>query len=93
MLLLSFRLEQFSISKAFRVIGFHSLYIYVMHVQAASLWRTILMKFFGVTDAYVLLFSGIIFSVFVCICIYNLLIRNGPLWFLFSYRKKADEGA
>jgi len=90
MLLLAFQLEKTSISRVLRVIGFHSLYIYVMHVQAASLWRTGMVKIFHIENPVTLLFSGIIFSVFICIVTYNLLIRNGPLWFLFSYRKKTE---
>ena len=87
MLLLAYQIEDLKISNVLRVIGFHSLYIYIMHVLVAGFIRTMLVSVLHIYEPYVLLFSGIFFSIIICIVVYNLLIRNGPFWFLFTYRK------
>lgn len=87
MFILSFRLEDINRFHFLRVIGAHSLYIYVMHVFISSFVRMLFTKFFHITDAATLLISGIIISILASIIIYNLLIRRGIFWFLLSYRK------
>lgn len=87
MFILSFRLEDINRFHFLRVIGAHSLYIYVMHVFISSFVRMLFTKVFHITDAATLLVSGIVISILASIIIYNLLIRRGIFWFLLSYRK------
>jgi fucose 4-O-acetylase-like acetyltransferase len=88
MFILSFRMEAWNVLRFLRVIGYHSLYIYVTHVFVAGLVRISLTKFFGIHNPFILLFTGIFFSLTIPIIFYNLLVLDGPLWFLFSFRKK-----
>jgi fucose 4-O-acetylase-like acetyltransferase len=70
-----------------RIIGHHSLYIYVMHVMISAVVRIILMKVFFVSNPLLLLIAGIFISIFLCIIIFNLAILRGPFWFLFFTTK------
>lgn len=88
MFILAFNFQKWGILSFLRIIGFHSLYIYVMHVFVAAFVRIVFMKVFLIQSPLVLLICGIVFSITLCIAFYNLLIRNGPLWFLFSFRKE-----
>ncbi len=87
MFFLAFRLESWNIFSFLRVIGFHSLFIYVMHVFAAAAIRIILMKVFHIFDPLLLTIAGIAFSITISIAFYNLLIKDNIFWFLFSIRK------
>jgi fucose 4-O-acetylase-like acetyltransferase len=88
MFILSFRIQSWNILSFLRIVGYHSLYIYVIHVFVAALVRMCLTKFLGVQNPFLLLFSGIFFGITIPIIFYNLLILDGPLWFLFSYKKR-----
>jgi fucose 4-O-acetylase-like acetyltransferase len=85
---LAFLLQRLNIFSFLRVLGYHSLQIYVMHVIVAAFTRIILTKLLHVTNPVVLLFTSISFGVIVPVIVYNLFIRNNVGWFLFSYRKK-----
>jgi uncharacterized membrane protein YcfT len=93
MFILSFRMEAWNFLRFLRVIGYHSLYIYVTHVFVAGLVRISLTKFLGIHNPFILLFTGIFFSLTIPIIFYNLLVLDGPLWFLFSFRKKRQPRA
>jgi fucose 4-O-acetylase-like acetyltransferase len=88
MFALAFRMQQWNALPLLKVFGYHSLYIYVMHVLVAAFVRTILTKFLGVHNVFLLLGLGIVFSVVIPVIVYNLLIHEKPFWFLFSYRRK-----
>lgn len=92
MLLLAFRLQEWKILNFLRVLGFHSLQIYVMHVFIAALSRIMLVKLFGITNPVILLICCIGLGVAIPVIFYNLLIRNGIFWFLFSFHKKEKKG-
>jgi fucose 4-O-acetylase-like acetyltransferase len=87
MIILAFRLEQLSILKFLRVIGYHSLQIYVMHVIISAAVRLSLIVLFGITQPLVLLLTAITTGIIIPIVLYNLFMRNGKAWFLFSYKK------
>lgn len=89
MFILAFRLQDLKIMSFLRVLGYHSLYIYVMHVIVAAFVRISLVKFLGINDPFVLLFLTISLGVILPVVIYNLLIRNNIFWFLFSFHKKS----
>ncbi|HXS38523.1 MAG TPA: acyltransferase family protein [Flavipsychrobacter sp.] len=91
MLVLSFRLQSLNILSFLRVIGYHSLYIYVIHVIIVGLIRIVLMKYFGVHNVEVLLVLCIAFGVTIPVVIYNMFIYNKPGWFLFSLQKEKKQ--
>jgi len=88
MFVLSIRMQQWNVLSFLRIIGYHSLYIYVMHIFVAGLVRLSFTKFLGVHNPFILLFSGIILAIVIPIVFYNLLIVDGPLWWLFSFSRK-----
>ncbi|MBS1659471.1 MAG: acyltransferase [Bacteroidetes bacterium] len=88
MFVLSFRMQEWGILSWLRVIGFHSLYIYVMHLFVAGLVRLTFTKYLHVHNPFVLLFTGIGLAIVIPIIFYNLLMVDGPLWWMFSYHRK-----
>jgi fucose 4-O-acetylase-like acetyltransferase len=89
MFVLAFRMQSWGFWPFLRVLGFHSLFIYVMHVIIAAFVRAILTKIFHIHNPFILLFGGIAIGVTTPVIIYNLWIKDGPLWFLFSPKKPA----
>jgi hypothetical protein len=87
MFVLAFLVQRLNILAFLRIVGYHSLYIYVMHVMIAACARIVLTKFFGIYNTEVLLLTGIFFGVTASIILYNIFIRNGIFWFLFTYKK------
>jgi fucose 4-O-acetylase-like acetyltransferase len=91
MFVLAFRLQQWDILRWLRVLGFHSLYIYVMHVMIAAFTRTLLTKAFGIHNPIVLLCFGIAVGVTLPVIIYNTLIKENIGWFLFSPKRTSPK--
>ncbi len=87
MFVLSFRLQCWDILRFLRVLGFHSLYIYVMHLMVVGFVRAIMTKVMGIHDPTALLLTGLAFGVTIPVIAYNIFVSRG-LWFLFSFRKK-----
>lgn len=88
MFLVSQLLQRLNKVSFLRVVGFHSLYIYVMHVLIAAPVRVFLMKILHIHNSLVLVTSGIFMSILICISFYNLFIKNNWLWFLFPGDKR-----
>ncbi|HET6252711.1 MAG TPA: acyltransferase [Puia sp.] len=84
---LAYRLQAWNILRFLRVLGYHSLYIYVMHVIVAACVRVILTKVFHLQQPVALLFIGIVLASTIPVMIYNLFIFEKPLFFLFSLRR------
>jgi fucose 4-O-acetylase-like acetyltransferase len=84
---LAYRLQKWDILRFLRVLGYHSLYIYVMHVIVAAFVRVILTKVSGLHQPVALLFIGIALASTVPVMIYNLFIFEKPLYFLFSLHR------
>jgi len=87
---LSFILQRFKILRFLRIIGYHSLYIYLMHVVFTSSVRVVLSRLFNIYYIPLLLLCSVIVGVAVPIIIYNVLVRKG-MWWLFSLKKPTDE--
>jgi fucose 4-O-acetylase-like acetyltransferase len=87
LIILAFLLEKWNKLSFLRVIGFHSLYIYMIHVIVVGLVRAILIHYLHLTNPILILLTVIAFGVAIPIMFYNLLGRS-YLWFLFSTRKK-----
>jgi len=67
-----------------KVIGFHSLYIYLMHIIFEASIRTVFLHLFNIHSAFIILPSQVILSVIGSIMLYNLLIHFN-LKILFEY--------
>jgi fucose 4-O-acetylase-like acetyltransferase len=91
-ILFSFLLERWSRLKWLQIIGFHSLYIYIMHVIIVAFARTVFIKFFGVDNYLVMLFTLIVLGVIIPIIFYNLFGKK-YLWFLFSTKKASVQNS
>ena len=91
MFVLAFRLQSWDVLRFLRVLGFHSLFIYVMHVIIAAFTRAILTKVVGIHNPVVLLFCGIAIGVTLPVIIYNLLIVDNVGFFLFTLHKPAKK--
>ncbi len=88
MIILAFRLQKLHLFSFLRILGYHSLYIYVMHVIVTAFVRITLMKIIGIHNPFLLLFLTIALGVAIPIIIYNLFIRDKAGWFLISPRKE-----
>ncbi|MDI3318200.1 acyltransferase family protein [Pinibacter soli] len=87
---ISFLLEKTGVLKFLRVVGYHSLFIYVMHLIVLAATRTLLTHVFNVTSVPLLLGAGILMGIILPIIIYNILSKAGA-WWLFSLKKPVDE--
>ena len=89
MFVLAFRLQSWNILRFLRVLGFHSLFIYVMHVLVTALTRSVLTRFLHLRNPEILLLCEIAAGVTIPVIFYNLLIKDNVLWFLFTPKKPA----
>lgn len=87
MLLVSFQLQRFRMLAFLRVLGYHSLYIYAMHVIVIAFSRELLANYWGVQHPILLLGIGIVAGLVLPVVCYNLFIYQNVFWFLFSPRK------
>lgn len=87
LIIIAFLLEKWNKLSFLRVIGFHSLYIYMIHVIVVGLVRAVLVHFLHLTNPFLILSIVIFFGVLIPILFYNLLGKS-YLWFLFSTKKK-----
>ena len=88
MLAFSFRLQKWNAASWLRILGYHSINIYVMHVMIAALIRILLMHVAGIHNPFVILTLCIIGATILPVMIYNLFIHDNVLWFLFTYKRK-----
>ena len=84
----SFLLQKLDIMRFLRVIGYHSLYIYVMHLMITSAFRSLMLKSLGIENIPVLLVVSITAGVILPVILYNIAERAGS-WWLFSLKKPA----
>jgi fucose 4-O-acetylase-like acetyltransferase len=88
-ILLSFLVEKWNRLKWLRIVGYHSLYIYIMHVIVVAFFRAVFVKLFGVDNYLFFLILAIFLGVTVPIVFYNLAGKK-YLWFLFSMKKNKN---
>jgi len=84
----SFLLQKLDIMRFLRVIGYHSLYIYVMHLMITSGLRSFLLKSVGIQNIPVLLVVSVTAGVILPVILYNIAERAGA-WWLFTLKKPA----
>ncbi len=85
---IAFLLEKKGYLKFLRVLGYHSLQIYVMHVMITSFIRMSMPRILGIDNPIVMLLMGIVFGTLLPIIFYNSFIKDKWLWFLFTYKKR-----
>lgn len=89
-IIFSLLLEKWNRCKWLRIIGFHSLYIYIIQVIVVAFIRFLFNKLFGIDNYIIILLAGIAFGVTIPVIFYNLLGKT-YFWFLFTTRKKQKE--
>lgn len=82
---LSFILERTNSLKFLRVIGYHSLYIYVMHLMITAFTRVFFVRIVGTTDIPLIMICSILAGIVIPIVFYNTASRLGANW-LFTLR-------
>ncbi len=83
-------LEKKGTLKWLRVIGYHSLFIYLMHLMLIAAVRILLVRILHIMYIPAIMFIAISLGVIIPIFIYNVCIRLG-MWWLFSLKKPAAE--
>lgn len=86
MLNICFKMQQWGKMKFLQVVGYHSLYIYVMHVMIVSFFRSFFVNIVGLHSIPLLLIINLTLGMGLSIIFYNLAIQNG-LWFMFVLDK------
>jgi fucose 4-O-acetylase-like acetyltransferase len=87
---IAFLLQKLDVMRFLRVIGYHSLYIYVMHLMITSSSRIILIKLFDIQDIPVLMVISVTIGIILPIILYNVAERAGA-WWLFTLKKPVGE--
>jgi fucose 4-O-acetylase-like acetyltransferase len=83
-------LQKKDIFKWLRVVGYHSLYIYLMHLMLIAAVRIALVRVLHITYIPLIMFIAISMGVIVPIFVYNVFTRLGA-WWLFSLKKPEAE--
>ena len=86
----SYLLQRLNIFKFLRVIGYHSLFIYVMHLMVIAAFRILYVNVLGQTNVYVFIIVGILAGIFIPMVIYNLAEKIGAGW-LFELKKNREQ--
>lgn len=84
----SFLLQQLNIMRFLRVIGYHSLYIYVMHLMLTAATRNFMVGVLDIQDIPVLMAASVAVGIILPIILYNIAEHLGA-WWLFSLKKPA----
>lgn len=87
---ISFLLQKADKLRFLRVIGYHSLYIYVTNLMVTAATRVIMIRVFHISDVGALLLVGTITGIVIPIIFYNTMLRIGA-WWLFTLRKPMAE--
>lgn len=83
----SFLLQEWKIAKFLRVIGYHSLYIYVMHLMIIAAFRAFYLKVLHGESLPLFMTVGVLSGLFLPIIFFNLAEKAGMGW-LFALKKK-----
>lgn len=86
LVIIAFILQRWGRLKWLRIVGYHSLYIYIIHVLVVAVVRVLFTNTFGEQNYLPILITAIFFGVVVPILFYNFLGKK-YLWFLFSTRR------
>jgi fucose 4-O-acetylase-like acetyltransferase len=87
----SYLLQKLNAFKFLRVIGYHSLFIYIMHLMVIAAFRILYLNVLGQRNVYVFIIVGILAGIFIPMVIYNLAEKVGAGW-LFELKKNKESG-
>lgn len=90
MIQLAHLLEKKAVLKWLRVIGYHSLYIYLMHLMLIAGARVVLVRVLHIHNIPVIMLIAISLGIVIPIFVYNFCTRIGA-WWLFSLKKPTAE--
>ncbi len=83
-------LKKLNIGRWLRVVGYHSLYIYLVHLIIIAAVRVVLVKILHIHNIPIIIVVAMTMGIVVPIILYNLSVRAGA-WWLFSLKKPVDE--
>lgn len=86
---IAFYLQEFDVLRFLRVIGFHSLFIYVMHLIISSAIRITITRLLHIENVPIIILSTLLFCTAIPIVVYNVITRAGG-WWMFSLKRPAD---
>jgi len=89
---LCYLLQQLNIFKFLRVIGYHSLFIYIMHLMVIAGFRILYVNVLHQTNVYIFIIVGIIAGIFIPMVIYNVAEKLGAGW-LFELKKNKEKSS
>lgn len=84
---LSFILERLNILRMLRVIGFHSLYIYVMHLMITAFTRIFFVRVLHIDNVPIIMIVALVLGIAVPMMVFNIINRSGG-WWMFTLRYK-----
>lgn len=88
----SFLMQESGIAKFLRVIGYHSLYIYIMHLMVIAAFRAFYLKVLHGENLPLFMTAGVLLGIFVPIIFFNLAEKAGLGWmFVLKKRKPLPE--
>lgn len=88
----SFQLQEFNMARFLRVIGYHSLYIYVMHLMIIAAFRALYLNVLEGQNLPLFMTAGVLSGVIIPIIFFNLAEKAGLDWlFILKKRKKAEK--
>jgi fucose 4-O-acetylase-like acetyltransferase len=90
MIQLTHIMERKNVFRWLRVIGYHSLFIYLMHLMLIAAVRIVLVKIFHISYIPLIMLIAISVGALVPVIVYNLCVRMGA-WWLFSLKKPEAE--
>lgn len=82
----AFILQKYNWLRFLRVVGYHSLYIYVANLMVTSSTRVVLYRFFHIHNIYVLLVVGLIAGTLIPMLMYGIAQKAGA-WWLYTLKK------
>jgi fucose 4-O-acetylase-like acetyltransferase len=86
----AYLLQRTGAMKWLRVVGYHSLYIYLVHVMVIAAVRIFVMRVLHIQSIPVIIVPAMIAGIIIPMVLYNVAVRMGA-WRLFSLKKPVDE--
>jgi fucose 4-O-acetylase-like acetyltransferase len=87
---ISFNLQKFNKLTILRVIGYHSLYIYVSNMMVTSGTRIILQKVFHVESMIVIVLVGTVMGILAPLLMYGVFMKMGA-WWMYTLKKPMEK--
>ena len=84
---IAFILERYNLARVLRVIGYHSLYIYVMHLMITAFTRIFFVRVLLIESVLPIMLVSVILGIVMPIIVFNITNRMGA-WWLYTFRKK-----